>query len=63
MIRLERSVRYSLWGADNVTSADTITGFAQAHHASLTIMDDGEHWLRTEDQTQFLDNWIKKQIG
>ena len=45
-----------------MTSADTITGFAQAHHASLTIMDDGEHWLRTEDQTQFLDNWIKNKL-
>ena len=45
-----------------MTSADTITGFAQAHHASLTIMDDGEHWLRTEVQMQFLDNWIKNKL-
>ena len=47
--------------ADNLTSADTITTFAQAHHTSLTIMDGGEHWFHTKAQMQFLDNWIKNK--
>lgn len=49
-----------LYGSkDNLTSIDTITAFAQAHHASLTIMDDGEHWFHTKEQMLFLDNWIR----
>jgi len=43
---------------DNLTSIDTITAYAQAHHASLTVMDGGEHWFHTAEQMQFLDNWI-----
>ena len=48
--------------ADNLTSADTITVFAQAHHASITIMENGEHWFHTEEQMQFLDNWLKNKL-
>lgn len=49
-----------LYGStDNLISADIITGFAQVHHASLTIMDGGEHWFHTEEQMQFLDDWIR----
>lgn len=48
---------------DNLTSLDTITAFAQEHHADLTIMDNGEHWFHTEEQMQFLDRWIMKKIG
>ena len=35
------------------------TDFANKHQATLTVMEDGEHWFHTEDQMQFLDNWIK----
>jgi len=48
--------------ADNLTSIDTITAFAQLHHASLTIMDDGEHWFHRSEQMQFLDNWLKNKL-
>ncbi len=49
-----------LYGSeDNLTSVDTITAFAQKHHASLTVFDGGEHWFHTDAQMQFLDNWIK----
>lgn len=52
-----------LYGSeDNLTSIDTITAFAQTHNASLTIMDKGEHWFHTEEQMQFLDNWITKKL-
>jgi hypothetical protein len=40
-------------------SIDTITNFAKKHNASLTIMENGEHWFHTEEQMAFLDNWIK----
>ena len=48
--------------ADDLTSADTITGFAQAHQASITVMENGEHWFHTEEQMQFLDNWLKNKL-
>jgi pimeloyl-ACP methyl ester carboxylesterase len=51
-----------LYGSeDNLTSIDTITAFSHAHHASLTIMDGGEHWFHTDEQMQFLDNWIRSK--
>jgi hypothetical protein len=46
---------------------DTISNFANEHHASLTILDGGEHWFHTKEQLQFLDNWMitkqKKEIN
>ena len=50
-----------LYGSrDNLTSYETISAFAKAHGAELTVMEDGEHWFHTDDQMQFLDNWITK---
>jgi len=51
-----------LYGSeDNLTSIDTMTAFAQAHHANLTIMDGGDHWFHTDEQMKFLDNWIREK--
>lgn len=48
-----------LYGAhDNLTSPETISAFAERIGAELTVMPDGEHWFRTEQQLRFLDNWI-----
>lgn len=52
-----------LYGSkDNLTSIETMTAFVKTHHSSLTIMDDGEHWFHTEEQMQFLDQWIRNCI-
>ncbi len=48
---------------DNLTSIDTINYFVNAHNASLTIMQDGEHWFHTEKQVKFLNNWIKEKLN
>ena len=37
-----------------------VTDFVNKHQATLTIMDGGEHWFHTDEQIQFMDNWIKK---
>lgn len=51
-----------LYGSeDNLTSIDTMTAFAQAHHANLTIMDGSDHWFHTDEQMKFLDNWIREE--
>ena len=49
-----------LYGAnDNLTSLETVSEFAEQIGASLTIMNDGEHWFHTNEQMEFLDNWIR----
>ena len=52
-----------LYGAnDNLTSFETVSGFAEKIGASLTVMNDGEHWFHTNEQMEFLDNWIRNSI-
>lgn len=49
-----------LYGSqDNLTSFDTISEFAKQTGATLTVMDNGEHWFHTEEQMRFLDRWLK----
>lgn len=51
---------YILYGGkDNLTSLETITAFAEKTGSVLTIMEGGEHWFHTEQQLEFLDEWIK----
>ena len=52
-----------LYGSrDNLTSMETITDFAREHHASLTVMEGGEHWFHTDEQMLFLDSWIRDKL-
>ena len=46
---------------DNLTSIETVSAFAKRHHAKLTVMPGGEHWFHTEEQMQFLDDWIRER--
>ncbi len=48
-------------GQDNLTDLETITAFADSHDASLTVMENGEHWFHTPEQMKFLDSWIKEK--
>ena len=62
----EHPIRWSvptsiLYGSnDNLTSLETVRAFAEQHDAVLTVMENGEHWFHTDEQMQFLDNWIRK---
>lgn len=48
-----------LYGSlDNMQSKETIKSFADGKGADLTVMENGEHWFHTEEQMEFLDNWI-----
>ena len=42
----------------NLTSIETVSAFAERHHAKLTVMPGGEHWFHTAGQMRFLDAWI-----
>lgn len=44
---------------DTLTSKETIIKFAEQIGANLTIMENGEHWFHTDEQLNFLDNWIR----
>ena len=46
-------------GKDHLTSFETISRFAGKIGATLTVMEDGEHWFHTEEQMEFLDRWIQ----
>ena len=51
---------YILYGEkDKLTSYETILNFTNKSKAHLTIMKDGEHWFHTDEQMEFLNNWIK----
>ena len=48
-----------LYGAqDHLTSMETISAFSAQAGAELTVMPESEHWFHTEEQMQFLDNWV-----
>ena len=47
---------------DNLTSIETVSQFAERIGANLTVMNDGEHWFHTNEQMEFLDNWIRNSI-
>ena len=54
---------YILYGEkDNMTSYKTILNFVNKTKANLTIMKGGEHWFHTDQQMEFLDNWIKNLV-
>ncbi len=61
-IRWEIPTHILYGGRDALTSRETIRAFADRIGASLTVMEDGEHWFHTEEQMCFLDRWVKKTI-
>ncbi len=52
-----------LYGArDALTPRETVSAFAGTHGASLTVMENGEHWFHTEEQMAFLDRWLRESL-
>ena len=49
-------------GKDNSTSKDTISEFTAKIGATLTVMENGEHWFHTAEQMKFLDNWVSSSM-
>ena len=48
---------------DELTSLETVSAFAGATGAELTVLPDGEHWFHTKEQMRFLDQWITSSKG
>ena len=52
---------YILYGEkDNLTSYETVSKFANKIKATLTVMQNGEHWFHTQKQIDFLKSWLRK---
>jgi len=52
-----------LYGAgDHLTSYAAVSEFAGKTGASLTVMENGEHWFHTDGQMAFLDNWLRRML-
>ena len=49
--------------ADALTPYQTAAAFAAAHGAGLTVMPGGEHWIHTDAQLRFLDDWLRRCEG
>jgi len=55
---------YILYGdKDNLTNEKAMTEFVEKIGAKYTIMKNGEHWFHTEEQIEYLNNWIKNIIN
>ena len=51
-----------LYGSlDNLQSIDTINEFAVRTSSGVTVMEGGEHWFHTEEQLEFMDNWLRRK--
>ncbi len=48
-------------GGDNLTSRQTVDEFVSSHDATLTLMENGEHWFHTAEQLVFLDKWMEHE--
>ena len=49
-----------LYGAgDTLIPFATVDRFAREHGATLTVMENGEHWFHTREQIRYLDDWIR----
>ena len=53
-----------LYGArDALVSPETVSAFAERCGASLTVMENGEHWFHTGEQMDFLDRWLRDSLS
>lgn len=59
MWRVPTSILYG--GGDVLQSPETVRAFAAGCGADVTVMENGEHWFHTEEQTAFLDGWIRRK--
>ena len=52
-----------LYGAnDALTPFDAMAVFADRTCATLTVMENGEHWFHTKEQLAYLDAWIAASL-
>lgn len=60
-INWEASTEILYGSLDNLQSIDTINEFGKRTSSVVTIMEGGEHWFHTQEQMEFLDDWINRK--
>lgn len=45
-------------GRDHLVSRDIVEQFVRRFHCDLCVMETGEHWFHTEEQLDFLRQWL-----
>jgi pimeloyl-ACP methyl ester carboxylesterase len=52
-----------LYGSlENLTDRSDIDAFVKRFHCDLTVMENGEHWFHTEEQSAFMNEWITARV-
>lgn len=49
-------------GRDDLVEPDTIGRFVERFHASLEVMETGEHYFHTDEQLQTYTGWLQRHI-
>lgn len=53
-----------LYGSnDDLQTLVDIQQFSKEDNVELSVMDNGEHWFHTEEQMDFLDKWIYRNLN
>lgn len=47
---------------DHLIARQTVEDFTARHSATLTVMENGEHWFHTEEQLDFLNKWMRNAL-
>lgn len=47
---------------DGLISREMVDAFVRTHNASLTVMENGEHWFHTREQMEFLYGWLRRVL-
>ncbi len=49
-------------GRDAITPPQVLMEFAHRIGATVTVLENGEHWFQDRTQMAFLDQWVKEHI-
>lgn len=47
---------------DTIVDYDTVKQFADKFNCGITIMINGEHWFHTDEQSDFMCDWLRQKI-
>ena len=67
-VRSNRVVKWNsptfiLYGEnDNLTEKSILDSFSEKYHCTVDIMPNGEHYFHTEEQLDYLRNWLEKTM-
>lgn len=61
-IRWETPTEILYGSLDHLQSMDTINEFAKRTNSVVTVLEGAEHWIHTDEQMKFFDDWMKEKV-